>query len=74
MLTTAPAVASASRRGTSRYLQTLLGCSAMKAITGAENLGTWSVQSSTSAVIVPNPINTDRRQRPGVGASSAHND
>src|SRR5882724_12388162 len=74
MLRTAPAVVSASRKGSLRQVQTLLGSSPNKATTGAAKLGIWMVHATTSAVIVPRPMNTDRRQRPGVGASSAHND
>jgi len=53
MLTTAPAVVSASRSGSLRQVQTLLGCSARQAMTGAENVGIWTVHATTNAVIVP---------------------
>src|SRR3989442_7936774 len=74
MLTIAPAVVSASRWGSLRQVQTLAGSSPKKATTGAENVGTWIVHASMSAVIVLSPMNTDRRQRPGVGAISVRND
>ena len=70
----APAAVSASRGGSLRQVQTLLGSSPKKAATGAAKLGTWSDHATTSAVTVPSPMNADRRQRPGVGARSAQND
>jgi hypothetical protein len=57
-----------------RQVQTLLGSSPKKAAIGAAKLGTWSAHATTSAVAVPSPKNTDRRQRPGAGASSAQSD
>src|SRR6266404_1672394 len=70
----AATAASSSRETRLCQVQRVVGWSAKNATTGAAKLGTWSENDTTSAVSVPSPMNTARRQRPGAGASSAHSE